>query len=150
MNIGMWKLCLERGVLIVLLGTASAGSVAAQTRVAPPQHSVAAAAGEELRRQTATAGRTDTRRSDSLLNGALIGAGAGLASGLLLCRAMEPWETCRDDVGPMVGFAAVGAAIGIGVDALIRERVTYRPAARVRIAPVVARRGSGLQMSLRF
>ena len=32
------------------------------------------------------------RQSDSLLNGALIGAGAGVASGLFFCSLMEPWE----------------------------------------------------------
>jgi hypothetical protein len=151
MSICVWKLWLERLVLIVLFCTASAGTIAAQTGVEPRQRSVAAAAGEELRRQTGTAVRTESRRADSLLNGALIGAGVGVASGLLFCRTMEPWENCRDDVGPMLRIGAVGAAIGIGIDALIRERVTtYQPATRLRVAPLVGRRGAGLHMSLRF
>jgi len=47
------------------------------------------------------------RESDSLLNGALIGAGAGIASELVLCRMMEPWDVCVAP-GPMVTFGAVG------------------------------------------
>jgi hypothetical protein len=145
------KTWLERLVLMVLFCTASASTLAAQTHSEPPEHSFAAAAGEELRRQADTAVRTETRRSDSLLNGALIGAGVAVASGLLFCRTMEPWENCRDDVGPMLRIGALGAAIGIGIDALIRERVTtYQPATRLRVAPIVAPRGSGVQLSVRF
>lgn len=68
--------------------------------------------------------RVRTRQSDSLLNGALIGAGAGVASGLFLCRLTEPWEVCRGNVGAMFRIGALGAGIGIAVDALIRGRKT--------------------------
>jgi hypothetical protein len=102
------------------------------------------------------AGRTaDTpvavRQSDSLLNGALIGAGVAVASGLLVCRQMEPWRNCVDDIGPMLRIGAIGAAIGIGVDALIRKTI-YETASgsRVDAAPLVGRRGAGLKLSLRF
>jgi hypothetical protein len=90
---------------------------------------------------------------DSLLNGALIGAGAGVASGLLLCRAMESWENCLDDVGPMVGFAAIGAGVGIGIDALIRGRRTVYHAergSRLHVAPLVARHAKGIQVSFSY
>ena len=50
------------------------------------------------------------RESDSVLNGALIGAGVAVASGLFLCTRTEPWRNCRDDVGPMLRIGAVGAA----------------------------------------
>jgi hypothetical protein len=68
--------------------------------------------------------RVTTRISDSPIEGALIGAAAAVASGLTLCRATEPWRNCIDDVGPMARIGAVGAGIGIVVDALIRGRQT--------------------------
>ena len=76
-------------VFIVLLVASTASIASAQT---PPQGAVA------------------VRESDSLLNGALIGTGAAVASGLLLCTMMEPWENCRDDYGPMARIGAIGAA----------------------------------------
>jgi hypothetical protein len=98
--------------------------------------------------------RVRVRRPDSLLNGALIGAGSAVASGLFLCHLTEPWENCRDDVGPMLRIGAVGAAIGAGIDALIRGRKTIyeagRPAARIQAAPIVGRRALGVQMYVVF
>lgn len=111
--------------------------------------------GDEVRRRRADdVMQVSVRRSDSLLNGALIGAGAAVASGLFLCRLTEPWENCRDDVGPMLKIGAIGAGIGIGIDALFRQRTTIYGAGpgsrQVRIAPIVARRAGGLQVSLSF
>src|SRR5688500_1895542 len=63
------------------------------------------------------------RQSDSLIHGALIGAGAAVASGLVFCTLMEPWDNCRDDVGPMIRIGAIGAGIGMGIDALIRKKI---------------------------
>jgi hypothetical protein len=57
--------------------------------------------------------RVSTPHFDSILNGALIGAGVAVACGLFLCRRTELWENCRDDAGPIAGIAALGAAIGI-------------------------------------
>jgi hypothetical protein len=98
--------------------------------------------------------RVRARRSDSLINGALIGAGAAVASGLFLCTRMEPWENCRDDVGPMLWIGGIGAGIGIGVDALIRGRRTIYEApeksAELHAAPIVGRRAGGLRLSLAF
>ena len=116
---------------------------------------VTTAAGADVRRLRATdIRRVDVRHSDSLLNGALIGAGVAVAAGLALCRSMEPWENCRDDFGPMLGIGAVGAGVGIGIDALIRGRKTIYEAAsgstRLRAAPIVARHAAGLRVSLSF
>ncbi len=72
--------------------------------------------------QTHLQGGIAVRQSDSLLNGALIGAGAGVASVLFICRQMEPWRVCLDDVGTMAQFGALGAGIGMGIDALIARR----------------------------
>lgn len=93
------------------------------------------------------------RRSDSLWNGALIGAGVGVASGLFLCTRTEPWENCRDDVGPMLRIGAIGAGIGIGIDALIRRRspsAITQGSARLHAAPIVGRQVGGLRMAFSF
>ena len=112
------------------------------------------AGGETRRLRTTDVVRVRVPHSDPLLNGALIGAGAAVASGLLLCRATEPWENCRDDIGPMLGFGAIGAGVGIGIDALIRGRRTIYEAvpgsARLRASPIIGRYAGGLQISLIF
>jgi hypothetical protein len=97
--------------------------------------------------------RVEIRQSDSLLNGALIGAGAAIASGLFLCTRTEPWANCRDDVGPMLRIGAIGAGAGIGIDALIRGRRTiYGPdrGSSVRVAPVLGRDVRSVQLSVHF
>lgn len=98
--------------------------------------------------------RVKVRHSDSVLNGALIGAGAAVAAGLLLCNTTEPWENCRDDIGPMVRIGALGAGIGIAIDALIRGRKTIYDAAstssRLHATPILTPHARGLRVSLRF
>ncbi|HSL22861.1 MAG TPA: hypothetical protein VK886_15120 [Vicinamibacterales bacterium] len=116
---------------------------------------VTTTAGDEVRRfRVNDVTRVRVSRSDSLVNGALIGAGAAVASGLFLCRTTEPWENCVDDAGPMIRFGAIGAGIGIGIDALIRGRRTIYDAGRrspvLHASPIVARHGGGLQVSLTF
>jgi hypothetical protein len=118
-------------------------------------NSITIAAGDRTRRLSTTdVAKVKVQHSDSLLNGALIGAGAGVASGLFLCRLTEPWENCRDDIGPMFRIGAVGAGIGIGIDALIRGRKTIyeAPTATTRLlaAPIIGRRGAGMRISLTF
>ena len=115
---------------------------------------VTAGAGDNIRRlRTTEIVRVRVRQSDSVLNGALIGAGVAVASGLGLCRTTEPWSNCRDDYGPMLRIGAIGAAIGIGIDALIRGRKTVYEAPgapQVRAAPIAGTRGVGLQLSVLF
>jgi hypothetical protein len=116
---------------------------------------VTVTAGEDVRRlRTTDVLRVRVRHSDSVLNGALIGAGAALASGLFLCSLTETWENCRDDVGPMFLIGAIGAGSGIGIDALIRGRRTIYEAAqgstRLHAAPIVSRRAAGLRVSVSF
>ena len=98
--------------------------------------------------------RVRVRQADSVINGALISAGAAVASGLLMCRAMEPWDVCRGNVASILQTAAIGAGIGIGVDALIRPRRTIYDASngstRLDAAPLLGRNTAGLQLSLSF
>jgi hypothetical protein len=115
---------------------------------------VTATVGEDTRQLSTTdIVRVRARQSDSVLNGALIGAGAAVAAGLYLCAATEPWENCRDDFGPMLRIGALGAGIGIAVDALIRGRTTVFERERstaLQAAPIVGRHSAGLQVSLSF
>ena len=116
---------------------------------------VTTASGEDVRRLRPTdVTRVRVRHSDPVLNGAVIGAGAAVASGLLLCSLTETWENCRDDVGPMLAFGAIGAGAGIGIDALIRGRKTIYEAApgstRLRASPILAPHARGLQVSIGF
>jgi hypothetical protein len=116
---------------------------------------VTTTAGDDIRRlRTMDVMRVRVRHSDPVINGALIGAGAAVASGLFLCRLTEPWENCRDDVGPILRIGAIGAGVGIGIDALIRGRRTIYEAAPGSIglyaAPIVARHAAGLRFSLSF
>jgi hypothetical protein len=126
-----------------------------RTRIDGVSADIIATTGTETRRlRTADVLRVQVRYSDSLVNGALIGAGVAVASGLLMCRMTEPWENCRDDVGPMLKIGAIGAGVGIGIDALIRGRKTIYDAApgstRLRAAPIVTRHTRGLQVSFSF
>ncbi len=93
-------------------------------------------------------------RADAVWNGALIGAGVGLAAGIALCRATEPWENCRDDVGPMLGFAAIGAGAGIAIDALLNRRSIVYDASpgskRLHAGPIFGGGTRGVRVSLRF
>ena len=112
-------------------------------------------AGANIRRlRTTDVVRVRVRDSDQVINGALIGGAAAVASGLFLCRLTEPWENCRDDVGAMVRIGAIGAGVGVGIDALIRGRRTIYEAAkgsgRLHATPIIAPHTGGLQVSLIF
>jgi hypothetical protein len=116
---------------------------------------VTATVGDDTRRfDTNDITRVRARKTDSVLNGALIGAGVAVASGLVFCRMMESWDVCRTSIGPMLRIGALGAGIGIGVDALIRGRKTIyeaRPgSASISATPLVGRRAGGLQFSVSF
>jgi hypothetical protein len=102
--------------------------------------------------QTFQPGPVTVRESDSLLNGALIGASAGVASQLMICRAMEPWSVCLNDVGTMLKFGALGAGIGMGIDALIRKKIYQSESGSTHIhaAPLIGRRAQGLRLAVSF
>jgi hypothetical protein len=104
------------------------------------------------------------RPHDTLANGALIGFGVGAALGFGLIAADDlescenpDWWGCSDPTGvsyvasTLLG-GALGTAVGVGVDALIRrDRGIYRRGerAQVGLSPVLARgrRGAVLSMS---
>jgi hypothetical protein len=98
--------------------------------------------------------RIRARQADSLVDGVAIGFGAAVASGLFVCTRLEPWDVCRDDVGPLLGIGAIGAGIGLVFDAILRDRrIVYErgaPLARLEVAPLLGRARRGVRVSLRF
>ena len=97
------------------------------------------------------------RRGDSLANGAIIGAVAGAGFGLVgsIIVCVEEENCAAWVAGLMTSYAALGAGVGVGVDALIRREQTVfrapaRPAARIRVAPIVTKGRRGIGISLRF
>lgn len=141
---------------ITLLCFSVTATASAQTRQVEPvvESATVRALTMPVIDSTAELTQATGRRSDSLWNGALIGAGVAVASGLFLCTRTEPWENCRDDVGPMLRMGAIGAGIGIGIDALIRGRKTTsnvtQGTTRLRAAPIVGRHAGGLLMAISF
>lgn len=87
--------------------------------------------------------RIRQRQRDSLWNGALIGLGVGIGSGALLAQFSDDCSYSGGSacVGPALQLGAGCAAVGAGIDALIRgRRVIYqRPSSgvsrRVTVAP---------------
>lgn len=98
------------------------------------------------------------RRDDPLKNGAVIGAVAGTAYGALGLLVARLTENTHLSVGRattgVLFCTGIGAAIGVGIDALItRQRVIYqRPAtgSSVSVSPFIGRGRRGVAVSVRF
>lgn len=96
------------------------------------------------------------RRQDSLGNGALWGVVSGAA--LFAVSLTGGGETGLESVGDAVGagllLGGIGAAIGVGIDALIaRQQVIFQragAAARLRVAPLVGRGRRGALLAVTF
>jgi hypothetical protein len=99
------------------------------------------------------------RRSDSLQNGAIIGAAAGAGYGLAVLALLASMD---DGGGPipigvvtgMVVFTGIGAAAGAGIDALItRRQVIYEKpggGGQVSISPLFLDGRRGVAVSVKF
>ena len=115
----------DEGLLVVPFGTAQARRVAARDVVSV------------------------SRPGDSVVNGALIGAGFGLLPVALL--ADKPGDLASKEVASMV---ATYAAIGALVDLAVKGRtLAYRSTAYEvswSVAPGPASRAAGVQMTLKF
>lgn len=102
--------------------------------------------------------RISQRRGDSLKNGAIIGAVGGAAYGLTMLALSMSIDD--GDVIPatvvtgMVLFTGIGAAVGVGIDAMIapRQVIYERPVAkgRVSVSPLVGHGRRGAAVSIRF
>jgi hypothetical protein len=97
------------------------------------------------------------RPNDSLANGALIGFGTGAALGLLAATA----GSCDGEIGCFEGpgwvayttllMGAMGAGVGVGIDALIRrDRIVYprKPRPQARLAPAIGPGVRGVVLGL--
>ena len=89
-----------------------------------------------------------------LADGALIGAAisGGLSSLIFLDNECHTDPACYQAVAI---YAGLGAVVGLGIDALIRGHVvvyTARPRVQNRlvVAPIVARGGKGVRLTLSF
>lgn len=98
------------------------------------------------------------KHKDSLLNGALIGAGVTVAVPLTVAAVVCASEHC-DWSGQAAALIAVYAGVGAGIGSLIDLAVTGKqtiylpsqpPKPSVSIAPSVARDGKGVQVVWRF
>src|SRR5207244_2537582 len=100
------------------------------------------------------------RKGDSLKNGAKIGALVGLGVGILgaigLCTD-NFIDSCPGWAAGAIGFyTGAGAAIGVGIDALIVGTHTiYRPgtpttSSRFTVKPYVSARHRGIQLAFSF
>lgn len=97
------------------------------------------------------------RRGDPLSNGALIGlgvgAGLGLAAGLVI---VDEGNEVGWVVMPTLIYGGLGAAIGVGIDALVtRELVIFEgkggaPRTQCRITPLLTPRAQGVSVAVRF
>jgi hypothetical protein len=97
------------------------------------------------------------RRGDSLANGALWGlaAGAAYATAGMIMIGVDCYgdANCAAVGAGTIGvYGAIGAGIGVGIDALIKDRrVVYRsPTAntRLNVAPLLTARSKGVLLSI--
>jgi hypothetical protein len=96
------------------------------------------------------------RRNDSLANGAAwgLGIGAGLTGALIAASGGVDGEYGWA-VLAIAAYGAIGAGVGVGVDAMITSRqVIYerpaRPSAALTISPVLTGARKGISVSMRF
>jgi len=95
------------------------------------------------------------RKEDSLLNGALIGAGVlgGLTSLIFLDNECRSDPSCYTAVAV---YAGAGALAGLGIDAMIHRQVVVYTASRSNgqraftVAPWAARGRTGVRVSIAF
>jgi hypothetical protein len=98
------------------------------------------------------------RRGDSLKNGAIIGAVAGTAYFVTMVALLSDSDGGDVIIGTAIAggvlFAGMGAAAGVGIDALItRRQVIYQKPAgrsRVSVSPLFGHRRRGAAVTVRF
>lgn len=96
-----------------------------------------------------TGGRTG-RSSSAIKKGAIIGAGIGLAAGLLFANTFDPSDPTRDfDAGPT---GIVGAAAGAGLGVFIGSRISTERWVNIPLPQRMsfAPNGRGLTLSFSF
>ena len=94
-----------------------------------------------------TVGQADAQPRDGLLNGALIGAAVGAGAGVAFTHAVRDSDLVFSQYarGALI-FGAMGAGLGLGIDALFNQ-VSPRPGVaprRLRFVPAIGRGVAGL------
>ena len=98
----------------------------------------------------------EIRGPDTLRSGALTGLGVGAGAGLAMVAAMcADGPGCGPSVQVISVAAGIGAAIGVGIDALLnnRGRVLYRSRQQtfsLTISPLAGKHRQGVLASVRF
>ena len=87
---------------------------------------------------------------DSLVNGTIVGAAIGAGLGVLFTHAVRDSDlTAGQYAGGALIFGALGAGIGVGIDALLNRGPVVTPR-KILIVPGVARRGAGVGVVYRW
>ena len=94
-----------------------------------------------------TSGQAHAQPRDGLLNGALIGAASGAVAGVAFTHAVRDSElTFSQDARGALIFGAIGAGLGLGIDALLNHVSPWPGVAprRLRFVPAIGRGVAGL------
>jgi hypothetical protein len=101
-----------------------------------------------------TVAEVKARRSGPLWNGAVIGAAIATVPGIVALASDD--VECDNCAAGFLIAAGMGAAIGVGIDALVKGDVTVmklpstRAGNRFTVVPVVERQRQGVFCSIRF
>ncbi len=90
---------------------------------------------------------------DSLLNGTVIGLAAGAAFGIAYVHAVRDSDLDAGDYSySALIFGGLGAAAGLGIDALLdrNSSVVVRSPRRVALSPRVSRKTAGIRVIMRW
>ena len=128
----------------------------AQVRLAPVgpalPEAVMAAGAQSSPGDTQASGLRSGRR-DSLLNGAVIGLAAGAAFGIAYVHVVRDSDLDAGDYSSSaLIFGGLGAAAGLGVDALLDRdsSLVVRSPRRVALRPRVSRKAAGIRVIVRW
>ena len=97
-----------------------------------------------------SAGEVQAQPRDGLLNGALIGAASGAVAGVAFTHAVRDSElTFSQDARGALIFGAIGAGLGLGIDALFNHVSSWPGVAprRLRFVPAIGRGMAGLAVT---
>ncbi len=104
----------------------------------------------------------ERRKMDSLVDGiaagTLIGVGTGAALLAVVCNMSNSYVSCRNHTGGVAATLGISAGIGAGIGALIDAAVMKRESvyraskqtSRLYIAPYLAGRSKGVQLTVSF
>jgi hypothetical protein len=102
--------------------------------------------------------RIRQRLPDRLWNGALIGFGIGAGLGALVASIMDECSSGGGAAcaGPVIGYSALGSAVGVGIDALIKGRkIIYEAprtttSMRLALTPTLSTSVKGARLTVLF